>query len=142
MHADAGPRSGRGDPPGYSGCCVAECGRLRRPVGGAHLGVRDRPPPGAQRPGGRGVAVVDGDTLLDVPDPAPQPEERALARAESAELAAAVAQLPSLHREVVTLSLVHGLAYAEIAAIVGVPEGTVKSRLNTARRLLRRLVNP
>lgn len=52
------------------------------------------------------------------------------------EVARAIDTLPSEFREVVTLSDVQGLSYAEIAGILAVPLGTVKSRLFRARRLL------
>jgi len=55
-----------------------------------------------------------------------------------AELAAALAQLPPRQRAAVTLFDVEGYAHAEIAAMLGVPEGTVRSDVFHARRTLRR----
>ena len=51
-------------------------------------------------------------------------------------LAAAMARLPAEPRAVLSLFAVEGLSHAEIAAILGVPEGTVWPRLHAARRLL------
>ena len=53
-----------------------------------------------------------------------------------AEVLAAVDALPDEFREVVVLGDLHGLPYAEIAEVLGVPVGTVKSRLFRGRRLL------
>lgn len=44
-------------------------------------------------------------------------------------------------REVVLLNIFHGFRYAEIAELLGVPLGTVKSRMSTALRQLRELLN-
>jgi RNA polymerase sigma-70 factor, ECF subfamily len=52
------------------------------------------------------------------------------------EVMAAVDALPTVFREVVVLSDVEGLAYAELAEVLGVPLGTVKSRLYRSRKLL------
>ena len=52
-------------------------------------------------------------------------------------LAHAMTQLAVIHREVLLLNFVSGLSYEEIALMVGVPEGTVKSRLSNAKRALR-----
>ena len=49
----------------------------------------------------------------------------------------ATAQLPMEQRETVVLAFVVGMPLAEIAEVQGVPVGTVKSRLNTARNRLR-----
>ncbi len=46
-----------------------------------------------------------------------------------------------VHREVLVLIFVQELAYAEAATILGVPVGTVKSRLSNARRALRSLLD-
>ena len=51
-------------------------------------------------------------------------------------------KLPEDYRTAVVLSDIHGLRYAEIAEILGIPEGTVKSRLFRGRRILqKRLVD-
>jgi RNA polymerase sigma-70 factor (ECF subfamily) len=47
-----------------------------------------------------------------------------------------LAKLPEEYREVVALSDVHDQSYQEIARVLGVPVGTVKSRLFRGRRLL------
>ena len=52
-------------------------------------------------------------------------------------VARAVSHLPPLHREVIVLRDYQDLSYEEIARILGVPRGTVMSRLHRARSLLR-----
>ena len=52
-------------------------------------------------------------------------------------LAACLERLPELYRVPFVLRVVDGLNYAEIAGAVACPTGTVKSRLNQARGLLR-----
>ena len=54
------------------------------------------------------------------------------------EVTRAIDALPEEYRSAVVLSDVHELRYAEIADILGVPEGTVKSRLFRGRRILQR----
>ncbi len=53
-----------------------------------------------------------------------------------AEIVQAIQALPDEYRAAVVMSDLHGLKYAEIAQVLGVPEGTVKSRLFRGRRLL------
>ncbi len=48
----------------------------------------------------------------------------------------AVAALPHRYRAVVLLYYMEGMAVAQIAAVMKIPEGTVKSRLYHARRIL------
>jgi RNA polymerase sigma-70 factor (ECF subfamily) len=55
---------------------------------------------------------------------------------ERTRLRRAIAALPPRYREVVVLCAIHGLSYAEAAAIVGAPVGTVRSRLNRGRRAI------
>jgi RNA polymerase sigma-70 factor, ECF subfamily len=57
-------------------------------------------------------------------------------QAESLVVQAAVASLPEEQREVIGLVLVEGLSYREAAEILGVPVGTVTSRLARAREAL------
>jgi RNA polymerase sigma-70 factor, ECF subfamily len=54
------------------------------------------------------------------------------------EITGAIDALPDEYRAAVVLSDIHDLRYAEIARILAVPEGTVKSRLFRGRRLLQR----
>jgi RNA polymerase sigma factor (sigma-70 family) len=63
----------------------------------------------------------------------PTPEAALIARAEEARLEAAIAGLPVVFRETLTLRDIQGLDYREIASITGVPIGTVMSRLARAR---------
>jgi RNA polymerase sigma-70 factor, ECF subfamily len=53
------------------------------------------------------------------------------------DLRAALQTLSPDHREVVTLREIDGLSYEEIARVLGVPRGTVESRLHRARAELR-----
>jgi len=57
-------------------------------------------------------------------------------------LETAVSELPQLHRTVILLHDVEGLDYRQIAELLQIPLGTVKSRLFLARRRLRRALNP
>lgn len=54
------------------------------------------------------------------------------------EVRRAIHGLPTEYRAAVVLSDLQGLRYAEIAQLLGVPEGTVKSRLFRGRRILQR----
>ena len=54
------------------------------------------------------------------------------------EITRAIDALPDEYRAAVVLSDIHDLRYAEIARILAVPEGTVKSRLFRGRRILQR----
>ena len=54
------------------------------------------------------------------------------------EVTRAIRSLPEEYRAAVVLSDLQGLRYAEIAEMLAVPEGTVKSRLFRGRRLLQR----
>ena len=67
---------------------------------------------------------------------APDPD-RALELGETQRrVAAAIDRLPAREREVLALREFEGLAYREIAQLVGVPAGTVMSRLYSARQRL------
>lgn len=72
------------------------------------------------------------------PDPPPPPvEEDAIEAAiDRAELVSALAALPVREREVLVLFYLEDFSLEDCAAICAVPSGTVKSRLNRARRLL------
>jgi RNA polymerase sigma factor (sigma-70 family) len=64
------------------------------------------------------------------------PEAALIAKADVARVQTAIASLPAPFRETLVLRDLQGFDYREIAAITGVPVGTVMSRLARARRRL------
>jgi len=68
---------------------------------------------------------------LQLVEPAP-PRDGALAHA--------LLQLDRRDRDVLALFALADLSYAEIAAALGIPEGTVRSRLNRARRIVKEVL--
>jgi len=78
--------------------------------------------------------------IVDRADAAPGPEELAVLASGGTAVAAAVGRLPDHHREVVALAMVAGLPLAEVAGILGISVGTVKSRLFNARAAVVRLL--
>jgi RNA polymerase sigma-70 factor (ECF subfamily) len=57
------------------------------------------------------------------------------------DLEAAIAKLPQEQRQVILLVGLEGMRYEEVALILGVPVGTVRSRLSRGRDQLRRLMD-
>ena len=81
---------------------------------------------------------VVADAELDaLPDPAPGPEAWAVAQASQAHLVATIQRLSPIHQEILVLIFVHQHSYLEVAEILDIPLGTVKSRLGNARKALR-----
>jgi RNA polymerase sigma-70 factor (ECF subfamily) len=70
------------------------------------------------------------------------PESVVLAHERSQLLDWAIQQLPPDWRTVFVLRELEGLSYAEIAEVLGIPIGTVESRLFRARQRLRQLLKP
>jgi RNA polymerase sigma-70 factor (ECF subfamily) len=66
-----------------------------------------------------------------------EPQEQVLARLSGGGVVAALAEVPANFREVVVLVDVGEFSYAEAAEILGIPIGTVMSRLYRGRRLLK-----
>jgi len=71
-----------------------------------------------------------------------EPEHQALAVERSRVLAAALAALPFDQRNCIVLYDVDGYDYGEIARIMGVSVGTVKSRIHRGRLVLRNALTP
>jgi len=63
------------------------------------------------------------------------------ANGDSLDIDAALDQLSSKLREVIVLNIYQGLRYQEIADILGIPLGTVKSRINLAIQALREILD-
>ena len=91
--------------------------------------------------GRRPVLLRDGEsvelTLELVGKPEPSAEEVVVGDLFESVVAEALAALPDNHREVVTLVDIDGLSYQEAADVLGVPRGTVMSRLHRARARIR-----
>lgn len=87
----------------------------------AHNRLRGEPPPPAGEP-------------RDLAEPVPGPEERVLG---DDWLQGALGMLPLAHREVAVLHFLCDLGCQEIAEVLDIPLGTVKSRLHHARAKLR-----
>lgn len=81
----------------------------------------------------------DGETspARDIPDPTPTPEALCLESETAHLLAKAISHLPAYQREALWMYHTEGKSYEEIAAKTGLSIGTVKSRLNRARTMLR-----
>jgi RNA polymerase sigma factor (sigma-70 family) len=73
-------------------------------------------------------------------DPADGPEEKALAAVTQGEVWRAVAELPESQRVALTLRWVDDLSYAEVAEVMEMPVGTVKSHVSRGLAALRRML--
>ncbi|MDB1086777.1 sigma-70 family RNA polymerase sigma factor [Streptomyces sp. ACA25] len=74
---------------------------------------------------------------LAAPDPGGSPESLVIGDALDESVDAALAALPDKHQQVVRLVDVNGLSCAEAAEVLGIPQGTVLSRLHRARRKIK-----
>lgn len=73
---------------------------------------------------------------------AENPETSLLASEARGSVREAIDRLPPEFREVILLREIEGLSYREIGEVVGVPVGTVMSRLSRARERLQRALQP
>jgi RNA polymerase sigma-70 factor (ECF subfamily) len=81
---------------------------------------------------GAAVALNEREPLLARP---PQQGRRL----ELRDLERAIAKLPGTQRSVILLVGLEGMSYGEVAAVLDVPVGTIRSRLSRGREALRRL---
>lgn len=86
------------------------------------------------------LVIGEEDSERPIPDTAPTPEEHLDNRELGRELAAALDEVSEEHRRIVLLRDVSGLSYTEIAEVLEISEGTVKSRLSRARIALRTIL--
>lgn len=84
------------------------------------------------------VETEDGEMSRELPDdPRHSPEELTNRMGMNAKIQDAISHLDEDHRVIVLLRDVEDMSYEEIGAILGLAEGTVKSRLHRARNELR-----
>lgn len=89
----------------------------------------------------RGTQEIDEDVFL-IEDPRPGPEVELLQKEKAQIVQHAILALSETNRAVLVLREYGGLNYREIAAALGIPLGTVMSRLNYARERLRSSLKP
>lgn len=104
----------------------------------AALRVRSR-----RRRADRDGEALDGDVVASDARPgadAQDPGELAIEREGTARVLAAIERLPVAQRTVLGLAALEEMPQADIAAVLGIPVGTVYSRLSAARASLRALL--
>jgi RNA polymerase sigma-70 factor (ECF subfamily) len=78
-------------------------------------------------------AGEDSSMPMQLPDPGPLPDEAAINQELGQMIRAEIARLPDYLRETLVLRDIEGFSYCEIAQLMHISEGTVKSRLFRAR---------
>jgi len=81
------------------------------------------------------------EELPDRADPGVGPEGAAIQMDEARRLRAAIEALPEKYRTVITLYHLQGQQYEEIAQVLGLPMGTVKTHLFRAKEQLRKILS-
>ena len=80
----------------------------------------------------------DGEMVeIDPPDSNPLQDEAMIESERRRAVARAITSLPEKYRAAIVLRDVEGLSYDRIAEVLKLSEGTVKSRINRARNLLK-----
>ena len=85
------------------------------------------------------IAGTD-DLRIDPPSPALQPGEAVDQKRFAEDVRSAIAELPDEFRDAVLLRDLQGLEYEQIAEVLSVPPGTVRSRIHRGRLILQRLL--
>jgi RNA polymerase sigma-70 factor (ECF subfamily) len=88
-----------------------------------------------------GTTIDFEEALEDPSERSPDPEETLLIACDRDQVRQALEQLPSEFRGAVILREMEGLSYKEISATIGVPLGTVMSRLSRGRDWLKRILS-
>lgn len=88
------------------------------------------------------LTEILNDSLPELADPT-ESREAGLEREQlQGEVGRAIATVPEKYRLALVLRDIEGLAYEEIAEVLGLPGGTVRSRINRARSMLKRKLQP
>lgn len=109
--------------------CINRFHRARRRMAHRQIRVDEEPAEGEAAP-----------LQLESEDPSPQ--EEALRHELRDKLEAAITELDPHYRAALVLRDVEGLDYADIAEVLSVPVGTVKSRIHRARLELQQMLTP
>lgn len=88
-------------------------------------------------------SIVDGESLLEnMESPVSSPEREALRAELWDSIRTSLESLPPEQREAVVLCDLEGLSYDEMATVIGIPVGTVRSRVFRGRRALQQQLAP
>ncbi len=88
----------------------------------------------------KAAASLDSDDEMLEPETTVTPESILLARGEQEKIRRALEALPVHYREIILLCDLEEMSYQEISQALGIPPGTVMSRLSRARRAMRTLL--
>ena len=88
----------------------------------------------------RPEAALDEEKAAEIEDQADDPEVALAKKDKAAVLRQCLAKLSAEHREIVSLVYYQQKSVEEVAAIVGIPEATVKTRMFYARKKLSELL--
>lgn len=84
-----------------------------------------------------GIPVSVDETVNDIPSAERAVEDRMISGEECRIVRQAVKMLPDKYRIPILLSYMEDLPIADIAALLQIPEGTVKTRIHRAKRMLK-----
>lgn len=82
----------------------------------------------------------DPERVLDIPDRRFTPQDEVERQEFQEAIRRGLALLSDEHRQVLVLRELNGLSYTEIAQVLDIEEGTVKSRISRARLALRKIL--
>ena len=85
---------------------------------------------------------VLSDSMIQLADPTENREQGLEREQLQGEVGRAIATVPEKYRLALVLRDLEGLSYEEISDVLGVPGGTVRSRINRARGMLKRKLQP
>lgn len=100
-----------------------------------------------EKEGGKAVTVSldamrageESEQTVDLPDPTENVEAKVIWKEEKEHLKECLSVLPEDQHQALHLTQIQGLPYAQAARILGISEGTVKSKVNRAREKLKRM---
>lgn len=83
------------------------------------------------------IEELQEDVPFQVPDGSPTPEDEVVTKSIKDAVATAIEKLKPAFRAIITLCDIQGISYDDVASILKIPTGTVRSRLSRARQSLK-----
>jgi RNA polymerase sigma-70 factor (ECF subfamily) len=95
-----------------------------------------------RRPAEQFGSSEEEDVFAQVPDREPGPEERAWQKEHGQIMQSALASLPAMQRQAVTMAFLDDMTHQEVAHALDVPLGTAKTRIRSGLHILRTSLAP